>query len=550
MILTHHTRRARLRVALAGLFLLVVAWPSAAFAHARPVATDPVDGQVVVTAPDEITVSFDEPVSLPAAGNQLLDADGTPVEAEVTVRDDVLSFAPTTALARGTYVVSWRVVSTDTHPVAGGFTFSVGAPSTGAVEVPSGSEQREVNLVRIGAELVRYAGLLAMVGIIGFIALIAPGAVGRSDLAGRRLRRTAVVAGVAGALAQFLLMPISAVWESGQALSAVLDRATWSAAMTSPTAMATNLVLIGTAVALAALRLDRLVLSMGGAAVALGSLVVVGHTRSFGPAWLVLAADLTHVVAAAIWWGGVIALTVCLTVRPRLRARVRGELIARFSAVAGYAVLALVIAGVVLYWRIGHSWSGLWESGYGRLVLLKSILVLPVFAVAAWNRLRLMPKLATRDDPGAERLLTTLVRVEVGLLAAVLTATAVLATQTPPARESVAAPGITARTIEWELDDTTTATVVITPVRRGVNAVQVAVTDENDQPIEVMGTPDFSVSLKSSDIGPLARPLSPSGPSAWEATVDLPLPGEWTVTLAVRLGEFSQPVVSGTVEVP
>lgn len=544
------SRRARLRVALAGVFLAIVGSPTAAFAHAQPVGTAPADGQVVATSPDTISVSFDEQVSLPSSGNQLLDAGGEPVEAVVSVRDDQLTFEPADVLQRGTYVVSWRVTSADSHPVSGGFTFSVGAPSASTVAVPTGAKQREVDLVRYTAEAVRYGGVLALVGIVGFVAMIATGAVRAHAGGARALWRTAVTAGALGVAGQAVLVPVTALWESGEPLSAVGRASTWSTAVGSSVSIALVLMTAGTCVALAGLRSGRDLLASAGAAAALGSLAAVGHTRSFGPSWLVLSADLVHLGAAAIWWGGLIALIVCLSVAPPLRAKVRGVLVASFSTAAGICVVAVIAAGVLLYWRIGHSWSGLWETPYGRFALLKVALVLPVLGIAAWNRTRLVPRLDSRSDEAAGRLLSRLVRVEAGILVVVVVVTGLLVTQTPPARSTPSAPVVSEQVLDLELDATHRATVVVTPVRRGVNALQVTVTGSDGQPVAGLGDPELSVSLRSSDIGPLSRPLAPTGEGTWEATADLPLEGTWTITLSVPLSRFENPVVTGTVEVP
>ena len=77
-------------------------------------------------------LQFSEPVDLGPHAVQLLDADGkaiaTPAPSHAAARTPrVLRLPP--GLARGTYVVAWRVVSADSHPVSGAFSFCIGAPS-------------------------------------------------------------------------------------------------------------------------------------------------------------------------------------------------------------------------------------------------------------------------------------------------------------------------------------------------------------------------------------------------------------------------------------
>jgi copper transport protein len=543
------SRRGRISSVLAGAALLLILFPTAAGAHAKPVDTNPADGEVLPQPPETITVTFDEPVSLPAAGNQLLNAQGKVVRSTVTVRDDALTFRPVSPLTQGTFVVSWRVISSDSHPVAGGFAFSVGTPSATSIERPTAPEQREVNVVRLGAETIRYGGLLAMAGLVAFLALVAPNRVREHVEAGPRLRRGAAIAGVSALLGQLVLVPIAVLWESGQPLADLFTTGTWTTAWGSPTTWSALVVMSGVLVSLAALWRNHLIVSAMGAALAVGSLAIVGHTRTFGPSWLVLSADLTHAAAASMWFGGLIGLIICLTATPAMRPKVTAELLVRFSRVAGFTVAALLLAGIVLYWRIGHSFAGLWTSRYGQIVFVKSALMVPVILLAAWNR-RLIPAIVTRNDSAARHTLTRLIWVEAGVLVAVLAATSVVVTQTPPDRSFAPATPVASQTLTLALNDTTRALVVVTPVRRGVNAIGISITDLDNKPVQPLEVPELSVSQKAHHVGPLDRPLSPTGAAAWEATADLPLTGTWSITVAVRLSTFDNPVVTGTIEVP
>ena len=101
-----------------------------ASAHAELIDTDPAEGSVVETAPDTVTLTFNEPVRLTSQEIAVYDAAGDEVGStagasgtEVTV--DLTGAAD---LADGTYVVSWNVLSGDGHPISGALTFSVGAP--------------------------------------------------------------------------------------------------------------------------------------------------------------------------------------------------------------------------------------------------------------------------------------------------------------------------------------------------------------------------------------------------------------------------------------
>src|SRR5262249_47258413 len=107
--------------------VVLVSAASPAFAHASLQGTTPTSGSEFPTAqpPKAITLTFNEPVTLPANAIQVLDRDGKAVEiAKLGFGADGRHVTATLPpLPKGTYVVSWRVVSDDSHPVQGAFTF-------------------------------------------------------------------------------------------------------------------------------------------------------------------------------------------------------------------------------------------------------------------------------------------------------------------------------------------------------------------------------------------------------------------------------------------
>jgi copper transport protein len=542
-------RPALLALAAALLALLVLALPAPAQAHARPVSSDPADGQVLDTAPRTLRVTFDEPVSPAAAGNRLLNADGHPIEAAFTVQDRVLSITPAVELAGGTHVVTWRVVSADGHPISGGLTFSIGAPSATTVGLPGSAEQREVQLVRTLATGAGYLGVLGIAGLTVLAVLIAPVSIRDNRSIRAAWCRTATGLALVAASGAILLVPVAALWETGASWSAILTGSTWSAAMNGSTVIQSLAIVAGVTGAAVGLRRRRDTLAVSSAALALASLVVVGHTRSYGPAAVVLAADLIHLAAGAIWWGGLIGLALALAIRPAPPSKGRAQLIARFSTVAALGVALLVPAGLTLYLQVAHSFRGLWETAYGRAVVAKSALVLPVLALAWWNRSRLVPRATSLTEGAASRLLLRTVSTEAAILAGVIAVSALLVNLSPPARGSAEAPTAAIRTLEIEVDAQHSATVVMTPARRGVNGVRVQVRDERGSAVDLKDPPTLSFLLPDASVGPLQRPVSRAADGVWEATVDLPLSGRWEVAVAVPLSDFDEPVVSAEVEV-
>lgn len=536
-------RRARLLAVPVGLLLGWLALAAPAAAHASLVSTDPGDGEVVDAAPAAISLTFSEAVRL-TDGIELLSGDGTLIEADVSASDEVVTITPAEELADGTYVVGWRVISADSHPVAGGFSFSVGAPSETTVAVPTAETPRDVDLLRKSAEAARYGGLLVAVGVLAFGLLVAAPAVRRSALARRRLVGTGITAALLALVAAAVLAPLTAVWQNASPLSsfgpAVVDVDTWT---TSTGAAALVLAVAGLVAAVTVRRAPELALAAG--AVALGSLALVGHTRTFGPVAVVLTADLLHVVVAALWLGGLVGLAVLLACGTAVRPRDLQAAVRRFSVVALVSVGMLVVSGVVLWWRIPSTVGGLPDSSYGRHLIVKVVLVAVVVGIGAWN----LRHLRSRRVVDATRLRRTVTAEALGL-AVVLAVTAGMITQVPRQPCVQAAPSAPATvTRELDLGDGRTGTLVLTPGAVGTNAAQLEVVDAEGAPVVAIEPPGIGVGIEEFDLGPFRTTLTAVAPGSYEGSIDLPIPGTWTVEVSVRVDRFERVTDSVDLEV-
>ena len=112
-----------------------------------------------------------------------------------------------------------------------------------------------------------------------------------------------------------------------------------------------------------------------------------------------------------------------------------GAASARFGAVAVFVVIGMVAAGATLLWLLLGGFGDLPGSAYGRFAALKLALVAGLLCLAAFNKLRLTPRLL-HGDAGAVRSLRTSIRFELLFGALILTVTAALTTLAgPPALE-------------------------------------------------------------------------------------------------------------------
>lgn len=116
---------SRFAVVLAAVFASLVLGSVPAYAHAALVSTDPGDGARIATAPTKVTLTFNENVATPAFV-VVTAPDGTRVKSgKVTVLDHTVSASLAATDMKGTYTLSYRVVSADSHPVEGSSTFDV-----------------------------------------------------------------------------------------------------------------------------------------------------------------------------------------------------------------------------------------------------------------------------------------------------------------------------------------------------------------------------------------------------------------------------------------
>src|SRR5438094_7678153 len=158
-------RRAMAVGALATALLVGLAAPASA--HAVLLRTDPSPQTTVKRSPTVVRLSFSERVEVTFGAIRIFDVDGHPVATGRIRRGRVGEVdVPVAHLKDGTYTVTWRVVSADGHPVHGGFSFYVGAPST--ISAKQVAEDKGAGrVVGWGFGAVRFVWFAALLGLVG-----------------------------------------------------------------------------------------------------------------------------------------------------------------------------------------------------------------------------------------------------------------------------------------------------------------------------------------------------------------------------------------------
>ncbi|MFF9866603.1 copper resistance protein CopC [Streptomyces sp. NPDC013953] len=367
-----------------------------ASAHAALTGSDPKDGAVVATAPKGVTLTFSEQIALGDDAIRVLEPSGARADTG-ELRDlcagSVVKYgvALRAGLPDGTYTVAWRAVSADSHPIAGAFTFSIGAPSKTTVALPQQEAGGGVVGVLYGiARYVSYAGFILLVGGAAFVLACWPrGAAVRPV---QRLVSHGWVALTAATLALLLLRgPYTGLDFGLGPLGAVLETKTGAA-------LVSRLLLLGAAALFVAVLFGAWTrreeaekkdltfgLALGGSVIAAGiagTWALSEHASAGLQPGIAMPVDVLHLLAMAAWLGGLAALLVALHREPSIeRTAVR-----RFSRVAFGSVAVLAATGIYQSWRQVGSWSALTGTAYGRLLLIKVALVAVLVAVAWTSR--------------------------------------------------------------------------------------------------------------------------------------------------------------------
>ena len=560
----------RLAVVLAVVAAVWLALALPAGAHAVLLETRPADGDELDAAPQAVLLQFDEPVEAPVDGVRVYDQDAQRVddgglgEGEDSSQVE-LPLPPT--MEEGGYVVTWRVTSADGHPVAGAFTFTVGdveaVDDALVAELFGGGEDAIVCTLGSLLRGVSYLGVLVAAGAAVFAVAVA-----RSDGDRRRARRTAVPAALAAAGASVLAVPVQVMAVTGSGLAGAVAPAGIAAVLTGPFGQGA-LVRMAAVVALVVLwrRGAGGAWLIGAGALAVVSYLLDGHQRTTEPGWLVLTADAVHLAAGAVWFGGLVVLARTLRDRSLAGDPVGGaRLVADFSRLATWSVLAVVVAGSAMAWALVRTPRGLTDTAYGQLLLAKLVLVGMVLVVAAYNRRRLVPAIAARLASGggvdatastaadlvrrsraAWLQLRRTVSFEAAGVMGVLLVTGFLVVQQPAADE-LGVTGAFESTVAF--GDDLELQLVVDPNRVGSNEIHLFAIDATGRVADDVDDLRIELTYLDEDIGPFAVEPFAAGPGHWLASVDeLRFAGDWQVRVVAAVDRFDEEAAEFTVPV-
>jgi copper transport protein len=565
------TARRRL-VGLAGALgiaaAIVVLNAAPAAAHAELVTSSPKSDSTISTSPKLIQLTFTEDVEVSLGSIALFNEQGDRVDIGAprhAATSDRTIETEVPKLDDGGYVVTWRVISADSHPVHGAFTFGVGQSAGGAQALATKLEAEQGANRRVGVAFAitraaEYAGIALLIGATVFAAAI------RS--AGRRRSRADALVGIGWGV--LFVSTIFGVMLQGPYASALPFSRAWDLDVVREVLRTryghyaeVRIVLLLLALPLLLMVrktwrppawwwLPITVLGVGIAATP----GLAGHASNGIWSWLALPLDTLHVTAMAIWLGGLAALALVVLDRDP-DARRTAE---RFSPVALTSVIVIVITGVFATWRqVGFTRDAFVDTTFGRILLAKVTVFLGLVALAAWSRsivrarrpVALSAAVATAPAPDAEparpdpevRNLRWSVLAEIVFGITVLVLTSMLV-NTPPARSALALPFATEmRTPNMLID------VTVDPARAGPVVIHIfTLTPSGASQYIVDAT--ATMSLPSKGVAPIEVPLERAGPSHFQNTnFTVPLEGDWQLVVRAYKTQVDEAAAETTVPI-
>ncbi|MDQ2768532.1 MAG: copper resistance protein CopC [Gemmatimonadota bacterium] len=456
----------------------ILALPGVLWAHAHLVKSTPSANAQLATSPSSIRLWFSEAPELAFTQVILLAPDSAHVPLDNVVKDVQSSMAVMVpipgSLAPGRYTVVWRTAAADGHPSSGRFAFTVLPGATAANQTRRDTAARSASsaatrssalppatpasrrgdhtfdassLAYVVVRWLSFTTLLALIGVNAFRWLVL-GALRRDGGTHAAFEESASERAAFAGMGAAIFLGLASVARLYAQLVAMNDMPEMTHAMSAGTILLhtvwgsgwiaqMSLVIVAFGGFAMARRASR-----AGWAVSLIAALLLAFTPAFAghaiaaPRFTAIAilADGLHVLGAGGWLGSLlvvvaVGIPVALTLDASDRGPAVAALIYAFSPLAlGFASLVAASGVVSASLHLEHL-RALWQSDYGRVLLIKLGALSLVVLSGAYNWLRVRPTLG--DARGAGRIRRSAI-AELLIGAVVLAVTAILtATSTP-----------------------------------------------------------------------------------------------------------------------
>ena len=526
---------AKLLVLCAVLFAALAAPPSLS-AHALLQSEDPAAGSTLGAPPTSVLLTFGERPDPRLTSVQVLDSGGSN---HTTGEPEAVADPPNSIrvaigpIPDGAYTVAWRTVSAvDGHVSAGSFVFGVGVAPPSGPPAQQGASGQSGSPAAVGTRGLLYLGLVLLLGAAFVAVWVARGTT-------QNLLAMATAGWVLTAIGTIGVIGVQ--WaESGAPLEDLPSTSIGLAALARVISLGVMaLALAGLAVARSLANRRGWLLVGAAAAAGFAVDVMTGHAAAASDWPLQATTQWLHGVSAGVWLGGLAGLLLALPSTPA------GERLAsarRFSFWAGIALAIVVVTGAIRAIVEIGTIDALVTTDFGRAVLGKSVVLLGLALLGAFNRfitLRRATLVLGRfgNIGGAELTLAVIVLGLSGLLVN-LTPPASAGTAPEPLSQPIVATGN-------DFGTSVRARLVATPGVAGQNRFDLALLDyDTGQPVDASAASLRFDLASQSGVAPSTLDLQRSGAGAFTGSgADVSIDGIWQLTATVTAS-------GGTVEVP
>ena len=496
---------------------LVVVSPTVVSAHAVLDSSTPTASTVLETSPPEIRLDFNETIENSLLSIRLFDAEQRDVsigKAQRSESDLSVAIASVPNLKSGVYVVVWRAVSADGHPVSGAFPFEVGNTSTiDANELLTRVLKGLDTDSPLGGPLalVRFLAYASIIVLIGFLAFTW-GAQTFVTANIMKLMRRAVVVFAVGSLGVLLMQ---GPYAAGRGWGAIFDGALLADVLPTRLGLASLvrlLLAVGWGFLVVCLahnsKLWWKLCALAVSIVSVATFAVSGHASAASLPGVFATVVALHLAAVSVWVGSFFA---AVSVRTE-------EGVVRLSRLATVAMPLAVVTGVIEAAHLTGGVSQIFESRYGTYLLLK-LAVIAVCLVIGYGLRRRMKS--------GRPAVTQSLFVEAVLLVVVIAITAVMVGTSPTATASSSTFSAT------QIQSDIVADFSILPTRVGAAEIHVYLTPPGGS-LKPVSSVKMSFTLPSRDIPAIPVDLIEVGPNHWSGVMQFPYSGEWSMETRVQ----------------
>lgn len=521
------------RIVMAVVALLAFAMPlERVMAHAQLEQTSPVASSVVPNSPSEIVLQFSERIETKLGKIELFDRNSRRVDVgalQYKNNDKSIVAVNVPNLDPGPFVVVWNVTSSDGHNLNGAFSFEVGNQSSGEA-----AQLLETVVTTINNDsplspyinVLRYFSLVSMVLMIGLVILVGGGELLREKRL-LSLLSTALAVLFISTFGKLLLQGPYAIRGSWgdigdiDVLRDVLDTRVGLALV-----FRLFLLIVATVLLLGISRgwnqsplwPNVAVFTAIGIVLTFG---LTGHPSAASPAGLAVVVDAIHLWFLAMWIGGTLVLAAAWKTLIRADALVRDvHVVQRFSRYATFAMPITAISGIISAVLIKGGVSDIFENRYGRILLIK-IIVVAIIVVIGVSARRVLRR---RGASGIRR--AVLFEATLGLIVFGLSVGLIV---TPPDGIDMSATSVHSATL---VQDDVVVDITVSPIRVGPAEIHVILSPPRGS-LDPMKSVDVVFTSQADTTKVVVIDMIEVGPNHWSGFVEIPSGGLWDVVTDV-----------------